>query len=41
MNIIAMVMGADELNTVRKSRVSMIPVAKSAADAARAVTSGG
>ncbi len=41
MNIIAMVIGAEELNTVRKSRVSMIPVASSAADAASAVTSGG
>jgi len=41
MNIIAMVMGAEELNTVRKSDVGMIPVASSTADAPSAVTSGG
>jgi hypothetical protein len=41
MNIIAMVIGAEELNTVKKSDVGIIPVASSTADAPRAVTSGG
>jgi len=41
MNIIAMVIGADELKTVRKSEVWMMPVARSTAEAASAVTSGG
>ena len=41
MNIMAIVIGADEPNTVRKSFVSMIPVARRAAEAPSAVTSGG
>ena len=41
MNIIAIVIGAGELNTVRKSPVWMMPVASRAAEAPSAVTSGG